>query len=130
MIVVDASFGVEVVRRTPAGAAGLRRLFGEPRPYHVPHLFDLEIAHVLRRMVLAGETTPARGRAALDALVLLPLQRHAHTHLLERVWELRENVTAYDAVYVALAESLGATLLTADARLARAPGVRAEVEVI
>lgn len=130
MIVVDASVGLELLGGTAQSIAIARRVLREARPYHVPHVFDLEVAHMLRRRVLGGILSSAGGAAALGTLALLPLQRHAHTHLLERVWALRENVTAYDASYVALAESLDATLLTRDARLAAAPGVRARVEVV
>ncbi|GJG85422.1 ribonuclease VapC9 [Gemmatimonadetes bacterium T265] len=130
MIVLDASVGIEIARRTPHGLAAARRLLRESRPYHIPHLFDLEVAQTVRRYVLAQLLSPAGGSAALRALSLLPLERHAHTPLLGRVWQLRDNLTAYDASYVALAEALDATLLTRDARLAGAPGVRARVEVV
>ena len=129
MIVLDASVGVELTRGTSVGRAALRRILGEPRPYHVPHLFDLEVAQTLRRDVFRGLLSAADGAAALHALAALPLQRHPHAPFLDRVWELRDAVTAYDASYVAVAEALGATLLTRDARLAGAPGVRATIEV-
>ena len=130
MIVLDASVGIEVLLRTSDGVALEDRLLRERRPYHVPHVFDLEVAHALRRAVRASLLSAKGGRAALDLLAALPLARHGHVRLLDRIWELRDNVTAYDASYVALAEALGATLLTRDARLAAAPGVRAAVEVV
>ena len=95
-----------------------------------PGLLDLEVAQVLRRLVLGGTMRPDRGRAAIELLAKLPVYRHHSTPLLPRVWELRENLTAYDAGYVALAEAIGCPLLTRDASLARAPGLRTEVEVL
>jgi predicted nucleic acid-binding protein len=90
---------------------------------------DVEVTQVLRRFVARGEIEPERARQALEDLADLPLQRYAHDVLLPRVWELRQNLTAYDAVYVALAEVLDAPLLTRDARILRAPGHGARVEV-
>lgn len=97
---------------------------------HVPHLADVEVAQVLRRYVREGDLEAEAGRAGLEILSLLDLERHSHEPLLERVWALRANLTAYDAVYVALAEALGSRLLTCDRRLARAPGLRGRVEVV
>lgn len=130
MIVLDASAVVELLVRSPAGVVVERRLAREPRPLHAPHLLDAEVAHALRRVVASGSLRASSGRTALQVLPMLPIRRHGHLLLLERVWALRDNVTAYDAMYVALAERLGATLLTRDARLAAAPGVRAAVEVV
>lgn len=96
---------------------------------HAPHLFEIEVASVLRRYVLKGSFSPLRARLALDRLSTLKISLYPHTALLPRIWELRANVSAYDAAYIALAETLEATLVTRDARLARAPGIRAEVEV-
>jgi predicted nucleic acid-binding protein len=97
---------------------------------HAPHLVDSEVASGLRRHVAAARITPDAGWAALDAWRRLGLTRYAMHGLLERVWELRDNLSAYDAGYVALAESLGCPLLTADARIARAPGIRCPVTVV
>ena len=97
---------------------------------HAPHLIDLEVAQVLRRYVSRGEMYPDRARMALDLFARFPITRYSHEPLLPRIWELRSNLTAYDAAYVALAEGLGATMLTCDERLARAPGNRATIEVI
>jgi predicted nucleic acid-binding protein len=97
---------------------------------HAPHLIDVEIAQTLRRYASGGTLTAARGREALDDLGDFPLRRYPHLPLLPRVWELRSNLTAYDAAYVALAEALEAPLLTADRRLASAPGKRARIEIL
>lgn len=95
-----------------------------------PELVDLEVASVLRRQVKAAAVDSRRARLALDDLAALPLRRAPHVPLLTRCWELRDNLTIYDAAYVALAEILEADLLTGDARLARAPGSRCRIEVV
>lgn len=97
---------------------------------HAPHLIDVEVAQVIRRYAAKGEMDNARGRAALEDLADFPLRRYPHDVLLPRVWELRSNLTAYDAVYVALAEALDAPLLTRDQRLAAAAGHRARMELV
>ena len=97
---------------------------------HAPHLIDLEIAQVLRRYCMSNEIRAERAEEALADLEILGIYRHSHDLLLPRVWQLRHNVTAYDAAYLALAEALSAPLLTADRRLARAPGHWATVEVL
>ena len=130
MIVVDASAVLETLLRTPNAQAVERRLFDPSQTLHAPHLLDVEIAQVLRRYAGNGEIDGERGRAALADLADLPLHRYPHDFLLPRVWELRENLTAYDAVYVALAEALDAPLLTCDRRLATAPGHQARVELV
>ena len=130
MIVLDASAVVELLRRSPAGAAVGSRLASVPLPYHAPALLDVEVAQVFRRFAAAGSISAEGGQAALATLAVLPVRRHPHLPLLPRVWALRANLTAYDAIYVALAERLGATLVTRDSRLAVAPGHRAIVEVI
>lgn len=99
-------------------------------PLAAPALIDLEVASTYRRLVAAGEVTPQRATAALARLIELPLARSQHSRLIERVWELRGNVTSYDAAYIALAEALGATLVTADGRLSRAPGIRCAVTLV
>ncbi len=95
-----------------------------------PELIDAEVASVLRRHVRSGALSAERADAALDDLVDHPLTRVRHRLLLARAWELRATVTVYDALYVALAEILGVTLVTADARLSRAPGLRCDVELL
>ena len=130
MIVLDASVVLEVLLRMPAGIAVEERLFEPEETLHAPHLLDVEVAQVLRRYALAGEVAAERCRAALDDLAGLPLTRYPHDFLMSRVWDLRANLSAYDAVYVALAEALDAPLLTRDQRLANAPGHGARVEMV
>ena len=130
MIVVDASALVEALLRTPAAAAVEERLFGTGQSLHAPHLIDIEVAQVLRRYAASGRVEPGRCRDALDDLFDFPLDRYPHDLLLPRVWELRHNLTAYDSVYVALAEALDATLLTRDRRLAAAAGHRARIDLV
>ena len=130
MIVVDAS--VVVAALLSAGGAGARareRLRLDP-DVHVPHLLDVEVTSALRRRVRLGQTQPDVATAVLADLADLPALRWDHQPLLGRVWDLRDNVTTYDAVYVVLAEMLDATLVTSDERLARAPGLRCRVEVL
>jgi predicted nucleic acid-binding protein len=129
VIVVDASALIEVLLRTPNAGAVEERLLGSGATLHAPHLIDVEVAQVIRRYAAVGEITGARGREALTDLVDFPLRRYPHEFLLPRVWELRANCTAYDAVYVALAESLDAPLLTRDRRLAAAAGKFARIEL-
>lgn len=97
---------------------------------HAPHLVDLEVLSVLRRQAGAGLLDKRRAGFALQDLMELPLTRYPHIPFARRVWELRGNLTPYDAAYVALAETLGCPLVTADARLARAPGIPCDVEVL
>ena len=127
MIVLDASALVELVLGTPVGQLVAARIADPAEGLHVPHLADVEVAQALRRYVREGELDAAAARAALDDLRALDLQCHAHEPLLDRVWELRANLTAYDAVYVALAEVLEGVLLTCDRRLSQAPGVACRV---
>ncbi len=105
-------------------------MFALGETLHAPHLLDVEVAQVIRRYAANGDIDAGRGRAALDDLADMNLQRYPHGFLLPRVWDLRENITAYDAVYIALAEALDAVLLTRDQRLARAAGHRARVVVV
>ena len=130
MIVTDASAVLEVLLGTSAALDLHRRLFESGELLHAPHLLDLEIAQVLRRYVLGGELTPQRGKQALTDLGDFPIRRYPHNLFLPRIWALRHNVTAYDAAYLALAESLAAPLITCDARLATTSGHRATVELI
>lgn len=129
MIVADASAILELLLGTPAAAVIESRLFRDGETTHVPALLDLEVAQVLRRYVSRGEVAMARARVSLDLLIGFPMERYTHEPLLPRIWELRDNLTAYDAAYVALAEGLRAPLVTCDARLANAPGIRTSVEL-
>jgi len=95
-----------------------------------PHLADSEVAHTLRSGVLRGQVSARQARTALDRWSRLGLRRFAVVGLLGRIWELRDNVTAYDATYVALAEALDCPLVTADARLARASGPLCPITVL
>jgi predicted nucleic acid-binding protein len=129
-MVVDASALIEVVLRTTESALVEERLFAPGEILYAPYLIDIETAQVLRRYAAGGEIDGARGLAALGDLADFPLRRYPHDFLLPRVWDLRHNLTAYDAIYVALAEALDATLLTRDRRLAAASGHRARVELV
>jgi predicted nucleic acid-binding protein len=130
VIVVDASALLEFLLQTPLGIRIEARLFRDQDEFHSPHLADVEVAQGLRRLVRTGELSPDRAAEAIADLADLDLHRHAHIDLLTRAWKLRENVTAYDAMYVALAEALDAPLVTCDTPLAKAPGHRAHIEVI
>lgn len=130
MTVVDASAVAELLLGTAAGEACRRRLLGDGEDLCAPHLLDVEVAQVLRRLSLQGEITAERGAEALADLADLPLTRYPHHPLLQRAWELRQSASMYDAVYLALAEALEAPLVTCDARTARAHGHRAQVQVL
>lgn len=130
MIVVDASALLEVLLRTPAAPAVEQLLFDPRQTLHAPHLLDVEVVQVLRRYAAAGEIDGECGRAALADLVDFPIRRYPHGFLLPRVWELRHNLTAYDAVYVALAQALDAVLLTRDRRLASAAAPHSRIELV
>jgi predicted nucleic acid-binding protein len=125
MIVVDASAALAALLN--AGAA--RRALGSEQ-LHVPHLIDAEVASGLRRQVASARIDPDSGWSALDAWRHLGMVRYPVFGILDRVWQLRDNLSAYDATYVALAEQLGCALLTADQRLARAPGIGCPVTVV
>ena len=121
---------LEFLLQTPLGTRVETRLFRDGEEFHSPHLLDVEVTQGLRRLVRSGEVTPARAADAIGDLAGIDLHRHAHVDMLNRVWQLRDNVTAYDAVYVALAEALDATVITCDGPLAKAPGHRARIEAI
>lgn len=130
MIVVDASVVLELLLNTPVGRRVAAGIADPGITLHAPHLLDLEVAQSLRRYVFRGVIDSERGRLALDHLGMLGVRRYAHDLFLPRIWDLRDNVTAYDAAYISLAESLEVPLLTADRRLATAPGILARVEVV
>lgn len=127
---LDASVVVEYLLRSQRGRRVAERLADPDDVIHVPHLLSVDVIQVLRRLVINGELGHDRGEAAVTDLADLAAVRHPHEDLLPRVWQLRDNLTAYDAAYVALAESIGAPLLTSDARLAAAPGHAATIELI
>ena len=130
MIVMDASALIEVLTRSDRGQRVESRIMRASESIHVPALIDLEVAQVLRRYASTGQVPAHWARMALDIATAFPMTRYLHEPLMKRVWELRENLTAYDAAYVALAEALRAPLVTCDARLARARGAQNAVELI
>lgn len=130
MIVVDASAVLEVLLDPVATLAIQRRLFDRRESLHAPHLLDLEIAQGLRRYVWGGDLTTQRGKQALADLADFRILRYPHHLFLSRIWALRHHLTAYDAAYLALAESLGARLLTCDGKLAATSGHRVRIELV
>ncbi|HJZ34909.1 MAG TPA: type II toxin-antitoxin system VapC family toxin [Solirubrobacterales bacterium] len=129
MNVVDASVLVEYLaagERVEAAREAIRR----ERWVWAPALVDAEVGQALRRQVRGGEISARKAGAALDDLLEMRLQKVPHRHLIDRAWELRDNVSFYDGLYVALAEALDSPLLTLDGKLARASGLRTEVELI
>ena len=130
MIVVDASALLEFLLQTPTGRRVEEHLFRDDDERHAPHLVDDEILQGLRCLIRTREVSPGRADGAIADLIDLRLHRHPHVDLLGRAWKLRDNVTAYDAMYVALAEALDAPIVTCDTPLAKTPGHRAHIEVI
>jgi predicted nucleic acid-binding protein len=130
VIVLDASAVVELLLGTATGRAIAERLVDPALSLHAPQLIDVEVAQAMRRYVRGGQLDADVAAIALEDLQLLDIERHPHEALLDRVWSLRENVTAYDAVYVALAEALDSVLLTCDGKLARAPGMSRRIELV
>ena len=128
MLVVDASCLFAVVADTPASNAIRDRLSADPE-HAAPHLIDAEVLAVVQREHRLGRMDTTAASQAIDDLRSWPGERWSHRPLLERAWELRHNVRGYDALYVALAEALDATLLTLDERLAEAPGPRCAFEI-
>ena len=128
MTVADASVVADALRAMPCPARDA--LDGADLPLAAPQLIDLEVASTYRRQILAGNLSDHDALELLRRLAQLPLERHAHEPLMPRIWELRHHVTPYDAAYVALAERLGATLLTRDARLGRTQGLRCDVRIV
>jgi predicted nucleic acid-binding protein len=129
VIVVDASAIVEVLLNTATGGALRRYIFAAGETLHVPHLTDVEVLRVLRRYSLTKILGRERAKEAFEDYAAMPLIRYSHSVLLPRIWELRYNLTAYDAVYLALAEALPATFVTCDRALGSVSGHRAAVQV-
>jgi len=130
MIVLDASAALELLLRAREHPRLVDRVLRSGETIAAPHVIDVEVAHVLRRFVMTGELAEARAREAIEDHRALGICRYPHDVLLARVWQLRVNCTAYDAVYLALSEALDAPLITCDTKLAAIPGAAASVEVI
>lgn len=129
MIVLDASAAIDWLLGTSAGQQIESRIYSRGESLHAPHLLDLEVAQVLRRLVREVAVSAQRAHEALQDLANLRVTRYPHFVFLPHIWRLRHNLSAYDAVYVALTEQLGATLITRDARLAAATGRGVSVEL-
>ena len=129
MIVLDASAVVDWLLQTAAGQRIERRIYSRNQSLHAPHLLDLEVTQVLRRLVREGAVSAQRADEAVQDLLDLRINRYPHSVLLPRIWQLRHNLSAYDAAYVVLAEKLGAVLLTRDGRLGSASGHAVPIEL-
>ena len=130
MIVVDASALLEWLLQTPLGSRVEARMIRDEGEWHAPHLVDVEVVHGLRRMVRMRELSSGRADDAVADLVDLDLHRHGHVDLLHDAWTRRDNISAYDAMYVTLAEALDAPIVTCDRRLAKTPGHAVRFDVI
>jgi predicted nucleic acid-binding protein len=128
VIVLDASAAIDWLLRTKAGQRIEERIYARNESLHAPYLLDLEVTQVLRRMVYRREIPDWRADEAITDLLRLRVVLYPHRPLVRRIWQMRQNLTAYDAAYVALAEKLNATLITLDARLASASGHQANIE--
>jgi predicted nucleic acid-binding protein len=129
MIVLDASAAVDWLLQTSAGQRIENRIYSRNETLHAPHLLDLEVTQVLRRLVQQGVVRERRADEAIRDLLDLRVNRYAHFVLLPRIWQLRHNFSAYDAAYIVLAEKLGGTLVTRDRRLASPAGHAATIEL-
>ena len=129
MIVLDASAAVDWLLQTPAGRLVENRIYSRSETLHAPHLLDLEVAQVLRRLVAQRVVPGLRAQQAVQDLLDLRITRYPHDVLLSRIWQLRHNFSAHDAAYITLAEELGAVLVTRDSRLASNSGHSASIEV-
>jgi predicted nucleic acid-binding protein len=129
VIVLDASAVVDWLLQTPVGLQIEKRIYSYGESLHAPHLLDVEVTQVLRRLVRERTIPAIRADEAVSDLLNLRVTRYPHFVFLPRIWQLRHNFTAYDAIYIALAERLNATLVTRDARLSTASGLKAKVEV-
>ena len=129
MIVLDASAAVDWLLQTTAGQRIEQRIYSRNESLHAPHLLDLEVVQVLRRLARQGTVPPRRAEEAVLDLQDLRITRYPHFMLLTEIWRRRNNLSAYDAAYVLLAEKLDASLLTRDSRLAAASGNSAIIEL-
>ena len=129
MIVLDASAAIDWLLQTQAGQRIEEHIYSHNQSLHAPHLLDLEIAQILRRLVREKKISAVRADRALEDLVDLRITRYPHHVFLPRIWQLRHNSSAYDAAYLVLAETLPATLVTRDQRLASAGGHRAHIQL-
>ncbi len=129
-MVLDASGAMELLLNTIRGRRLGARLSDTAELVHAPHLIDIEIAHVLRRYVLGGVLEGRQAVQALDRWRQFDVERYPHEPFLDSIWSLRNNVTAYDAVYVALAATLGESLVTGDRKLAASKGLNVRVELV
>jgi len=129
VIVLDASAVLEWLFDTPKAAA-LQRILTEETNFHAPELIDVEIAQVIRRYHLNQGVSVERCRQALDDFCDLPVHRVGHRDLLPLIWDYRDNLSAYDAAYVALAQLLDTRLITSDRKLANAPNLAIEVQLL
>lgn len=127
-MVIDASAVLEAIVAVDP-APGLVQRIAEDGDLHAPHLIDIEVLHALRRLTALGELSEDRATDGRNDFAQLAIARYSHVGLSDRVWELRHNLTAYDAAYVALAETLEVVLVTSDSRVARAPGHTAAIEL-
>ena len=129
MIVLDSSALVEWLLQRPKSAAVDKHL-STVRSVHAPYLIDIEVLHALRQLVRGGVVSPSRAMEAIEDFRNFRIRRYPHSDFIDRIWSLRDNLTAYDAVYVALAEELDAPLVTCDGKMAAAPGNRANILLV
>lgn len=129
MIVLDASATVDWLLQTPAGKQIENRIFSRNETLHAPHLLDLEVTQVLRRLVRQNIVPAIRADEAISDLEDLRVNRYPHTFLLPRICQLRNNLSSYDAAYIALAEQLGAPLITRDSQLSSKHNHSAKIEI-
>jgi len=130
VIIIDASLAIDIALATADGWRLQKRVRADGRPLGAPELIDLEVLQALRRQVRRGEIETAQAEDALEILDALPVERFGHQIVSRRVWALRDNLTAYDAVYFALAELLDASLWTRDRKFRNAPGHQARVTIL